>query len=235
MLTKYVLRGVKAGFVGGIVYGAFVALVGNPLIRYAETFEEGGHAGEPVVAGPVTNTVSVVGGVLFGILLGAVVFGAIYYFLEPALPGTGGTKSFLLAGAAFITVSGAPWLVLPPQPAGVDQALPTGVRITWYVIMMVIGAVACGLALAVYNRLRPRIGRPGATVSALVPFVLVFAVALVAPENSVSGPVPDGLAEVFRGVTAVGQLGLWLVLASTHVWLLQRDRDGGVLGGSPSP
>lgn len=230
MLTAYVLRGVKAGIAAGVAFGAFVALVGNPLVGYAETFETGSHGGGPAVSGFVTTVVSVVGGALWGLLLGAVVFGLVFYFLEPAIPGTSRTKSYLLAAAGFVTVSGAPWLILPPQPPGVEQALPTGTRITWYLIMMVAGAVACGLAGAVFNRLRRRFGRPPAVVGAVVPFALVAAVAALAPANPVSGPITDGFADVFRAVTVVGQLGLWLVLATVHAWLLDRERDGATVG-----
>lgn len=225
MLTKYVRRGMKAGGAGGLAFGAFVAFVGNPLIEYAETFETGGHGGGPVVSGAITNTVSIVGGLLLGMLAGAVVFGVLFYFLEPAIPGRRETKSYLLGAAGFVTVSGAPWVVLPPQPPGVEQGLPTGVRITWYLVLMVAGAVACGLAGYVFNRLRSRMSHPLAVTGALVPFVLVFAVASVSPANPVVGPIPDQLAAVFRTVTAVGQIGFWFVMASAHAWLLHREQD----------
>lgn len=226
MLTNYVLRGMKAGVVAGVAFGLFVALVGNPLIGYAETFEESGHGGGPVVTGAVTTLVSIGGGVLLGILIGAVFLGAVFYFLEPAIPGEGGTKSYLMAAAGFVTVSGAPWLVLPPQPPGVEQSLPVETRLPLYMGMMVAGAVACGLSGYAFNRLRVRSGRPAAFVGALVPLGLLLVVATVAPANAVSGPIPGDLAAVFRTITGTGQVGLWFVLASVHAWLLGRKRDG---------
>lgn len=226
MLTQYVLRGVKAGTAAGLAFGTFVAVVGNPLVRYAETFEAGGHGGYPVASEVTTGIVSVVGGVLLGILLGAVVFGLVFYFIEPAIPGRGRTKRFLLAAAGFITVSGAPWLVLPPQPPGVTQSLSTEIRITWYLIMMVAGAISCGFSGTVFNRLRPRYGRSLAVLGASIPFVLVATVAVVSPENPVSGSIPGGLVDMFRAVTVAGQVGLWFVLAGVHAWLHQREQDG---------
>lgn len=234
MFTRYVLRGMVAGTIAGVAFGLFVALVGNPLIAYAETFESGSHGGGPVVSGAVTTAVGALGGVLFGMLLGAVVFGVVFYFFEPAIPGRGATKSYLLAAAGFLTVSGAPWLVLPPQPPGVEQTLPTGVRVTWYLAMMVVTAVACGLSGYAVNRLRPTHSREIATVGALVPLGLVLVAAALAPANPVAGPIPDGLASVFRTITGVGQVGLWLVMASAHAWLLQRDRDDGSVGNHGS-
>lgn len=224
MLTDYLTRGLKAGTVAGIVFGLFVALVGNPLIGYAETFEHG-HGGGPVVPGGVTTAVSIVGGVLLGVLVGVVVFGVAFYFLEPAIPGAGGTKSYLLAAAGFLTVSGAPWLVVPPQPPGVEQALPTDVRLLWYLLMMVAGALTCGLSGYAYTRLRAGSGRGVAAIGAIAVVGLLPVVAALAPANAVSGPIPTDLAAVFRTVTAVGQLGLWFVLASVHAWLQHRDRS----------
>lgn len=224
MFTKYVLRGMKAGGVAGIAFGLFVALIGNPLIRYGETFEESHHGGGPVVSGDVTTVVSIVGGVLLGILLGAVFLGVAFYFLEPAIPGEGGTKSYLLAAAGFVTVSGAPWLVLPPQPPGIEQTLAIGTRLMVYAGMMLAGAIACGLSGYVFNRLHTQYGRIIAFIGALAPLGLLFVVAAISPSNSVSGPIPDQIAAIFRVVMAMGQVSLWLVLASVHAWLLERER-----------
>lgn len=223
MLVDYVTRGLKAGVVAGIAFGAFVALVATPLIRYAETFEHG-HGAGPVVSGTVTTTVSVAGGVLLGILFGGVVLGAAFYFLEPLIPGAAGTKSYVLAAAGFMTVSGAPWLLFPPQPPGVEQALSTDVRLTWYLVMMLVGGLGCGLSGYVYTRLRTSSGRPTAFIGALATFALVPLVAAFGPTNPVSGPIPVELATAFRTVTVAGQVGLWFVLASVHAWLLRRDR-----------
>lgn len=222
MLYDYLKRGLTAGAVGGLAYGLFVAFVGNRLVVLAETFEEG-HAEAHAAAPVATDLLSVGGGVVFGLLLGTAVFGAAYYFLEPALPGAGDTKSYVLAGAGFLTVSGSPWVLLAPQPPGVSHALPTDTRLLWYGVMMVVGAVASGLAVAAYGRLARDLPTPLAALGALATLALIPAVALVAPANSVSGPAPAALVSAFRAVVAAGQLGLWLVMASTHAWLVRRD------------
>jgi predicted cobalt transporter CbtA len=223
MLTNYVMRGLKAGVVGGIAFGLFMALVGNPLIAYAETFEQVGHHHHsgPVVSGAVTTIVSILGGALVGILFGTVVFGAVFYFLEPAIPGVAGTKSYVLGAAGFVTVSGAPWLVLPPQPPGVEQALAVDTRLAWYLGMMLVGVLACAGAGYVYTRLHPQYGRAAGFVGGVCALALLPIVATIAPSNAVSGPVPAGLAYVFRTTVALGQIGLWFVLASVHAWLGQ--------------
>lgn len=226
MIDEYLKRGLKAGAVGGLVYGLFVAFVGNSLITFAETFEKG-HGEAPAVSAAVTKVVSVGGGVVFGLLLGTVVFGLAYYFLEPAIPGAADTKSYVLAAVGFLTVSGAPWVLLPPQPPGVSQTLPTETRLLWYGIMMGTGAVASGSAIYAYRRISQTLPKSVAAVGALATLSLIPIVALLAPANSVAGPIPEGLASAFRAVTAAGQVGLWITMASTHAWLTRRSDSAG--------
>ncbi len=220
MFKRAVLRGVTAGAGAGLAYGLYVAVVATPLIGYAETYESGG---EPAAVSDLVATLgSVLGGVLYGILLGTVAFGVAFYLLEPALPGTDRTKRYLVAAAGFLIVSGVPWLVLPPVPPGVDQSLPTTVRLVWYAGSMAIGALACGLAVRAYTRLEPAYGRGAALLGAGVGLVPVAVLLLMAPPNRTTGPVPDVVATVFAVSTAVGQIGLWALLAIAHVWLTRR-------------
>jgi hypothetical protein len=223
MFRSYVERGLAAGAVGGVAFGLFVAVLGTPLVEYAETVGHaagtGDHGGESAVSETVTGLAGVGGGVLWGLLLGAVVFGAVYYLLEPAIPGAGATKRYVLAAAGFVTVSGAPWLALPPQPAGVDAALPADVRILWYGGMAVAGAAVCCVAGQTYTRLTARgVGRPATCLAALVPFAALAVPAAAAPATT-TGAVPAGMTAVYQGVVVFGQVTLWFVLASVHAWL----------------
>ncbi|MFD1598064.1 CbtA family protein [Halobellus rarus] len=187
---------------------------------------DGGHHGgagdgphESVVSSTVTNGVSVLSGVLWGILLGGVVFGFAFYLLEPAIPGTEGTKSYLLAAAGFVTVSGAPWLVLPPRPPGVSQSLPTETRTLLYGGMMAVGALACLLSGYAYQRLRERRGRGAAVLAAALPFGLLAVPTAFAPANSVESALPPDLATGLVGMTVFGQALLWVLLAGAHARL----------------
>ncbi|MEF8862513.1 MAG: CbtA family protein [Haloarculaceae archaeon] len=247
MLAAYVKRGVKAGVVAGLVFGLLVALVANPLVAFADELAHGNHpaatedhdhaAGELSEAGTnsahhesavsmtVTNGVSILSGILWGVLLGGVVFGVAYYFIEPAIPGTGGVKSYLLAVAGFITVSGAPWLVLPPQPPGVEQAVPTETRIVLYGGMMLAGALVCLLSGVIYGRLRTARGRAIAAVVAVLPFGLLVVPVVPAPVNSVESTLPPELATGLTGMIVFGQALLWLLLAGTHARLRHRSTN----------
>jgi predicted cobalt transporter CbtA len=247
MLAAYLKRGVKAGVVAGLVFGLLIAFVANPLVAFADELGHGSHAigdnhehatGEhhegsggaqpdSTVSMTVTNGASIVSGVLWGILLGGVVFGIAYYFLEPVIPGTGGTQSYLLAVAGFITVSGAPWLVLSPQRLGAEQALPAELRSMLYGGMMVAGAFVCLLAGFVYDRLRDTHGRTTATIVAMLSLGLLAIPAALSPVNAVESSLPSELASGLTGTIVFGQALLWLLLAGTHARLRRRSMDTG--------
>ncbi|MFC7075235.1 CbtA family protein [Haloarcula halophila] len=245
MFFAYLRRGVKAGVVAGLVFGLLVALVANPLVAFADELAHGGdqagehghehaaetegHAGgshhDSAVSMAMTNSVSVVSGVLWGVLLGVVVFGVAYYFLEPLLPGTGATKSVLLAAAGFLTVSGGPWLVLPPQPPGVEQSLPTDTRLLLYGGMMAATALVSLSAFVAYDRLRATRSRARSAVVAVVPYSLLAVPVALVPTNGVANTVPAEVATGLTGLIVFGQVLLWLTLAGTHAWLSGRSDD----------
>lgn len=231
MFAAYLTRGVKAGLVAGVVFGLFVALVANPLVVYADerSHAASGHGGgdgghvhegadthESTTSMIVTTAVSVVSSGLWAVLLGGVFFGIAFYFLEPVVPGTGATKSYVLGAAGFVTVSGAPWLVLPPVSPGTRQSIPAGTRLLLYGGMVVAGALVCLLAGGVYNRLRRSSGRVAAVGGGVLPFGLLAIPAVVAPTNAVQGSLTPTLRTGLVGLFVFGQVLLWLVLAATH-------------------
>jgi predicted cobalt transporter CbtA len=230
MLTTYLKRGVTAGLVAGLIFGLLVAFVANPLVGFADGFADHDHAGDDhghdgAVSAAVANGVSVVSGVLWGVFLGGVVFGVAYYFLEPAIPGTGGTKSYLLAIAGFVTVSGAPWLVLPPRPPGVEAALATETRLLLYGGMMVAGGLVSAASGVLYRRLRGSHSRVTVAVVALLPVSLLAIPAALAPVPPAESALPPELAAGLTGLVVFGQALLWLLLAGTHARLHGRSAD----------
>lgn len=231
MIRHYAERGLLAGAAGGLAFGLYVAVVGNPLVHAAETLAEGGHdhashahGGEAsVVSEATTNLVSVGGGVLWGLLLGAVVFGVVYYLFEPAIPGEGATKRYVLAAAGFLTVSGAPWLVVPPRPPGVESTVPVFDQQLLYGAMVLAGAVVCILAGLVYRRLTDAgVRRSFTVVGALSPLVLL-AIPPMLVSVPTTGSVPEAVLRAYRGSVVFGQTLLWFVLASAHMWLGEPD------------
>lgn len=219
MLSSYLKRGLAAGAVGGLIYGLFVALIGNNLIRYAETFEHGHEEALTAVIAP--QAMSVMAGVVWGLLLGVIVFGLLYYFLEPVIPGDEETSILLLGGAGYLTLSIGPWLVLPPQPPGLEQALDTQTRIWLYVGMMVASVLACGFATALYHQLR-EYGQSVAAGGAVISFALLAIPVLFAPANPTTGPVPQRFIVTYQWVTVFGQFTLWLVMSTGYVLIRRR-------------
>lgn len=228
-------RGAAGGLGGGAAYGLYVALVGNPLTHHVEaaTHHAGEHGAEhggeeaSLVGETLVNVVSVLGSVALGLVLGLVVFGVVAYFLEPALPAR--AESSLLGLGGFLTVSGVPWLVVPPAAPGVESSMATRPAISLYIAMMAIGGLACLSALAAYSRTADR-GSVPATAAALALFAAIVGVAvLLAPSVSHHGEVPADLQAAYTGVIVVGQLGLWGVTAAAHDVLGgARRRTGGV-------
>lgn len=226
MLSSYIKRGAVAGTIGGLGYGLFVTFVTRPLVRFTESFEVGGSA----YAGPALTTTaltSIGASVLWGLLIGTVTFGVVYYFFEPALPGARDTQSYVLSAIGFITISGAPWLLFPPQPPGVEQTVPTQTRLVWYGIMMASGGFVSGAAVYSYTHLSSSFTHVTAGFVSLTLFLTLLVPLAAAPTNIIRSSLPMSLLQTFRWITATGQVWLWLLLASAHAWLERRALNKG--------
>lgn len=228
MITDSFKRGIAAGIVAGLAYGLFLALVGNPLVEYLEHAGHGhGHEhgpGPAAVSELTAAVVSVGSGVLWGILLGAA-FGVAYYLFEPSLPGAGTTKAYVLAGAGFLTVSGVPWLALPPVAPGAEQALATDVRLVVYGAMMAFGATICVLSVGLYRYVRHEHDAftGHAAGIAAMPFALCAIPILLVPVTVSGGS--GGLATAFQWLVVLGQVALWTIIAAVYGGL-DRRADG---------
>lgn len=223
MLPEYLQRGVAAGAVGGVAYGLYMAAVANPFVASLEEAAHQGHehGQEHAVAELTTVGASIGSGVLWGILLGGV-FGLAYYVFEPALPGRGAGKALVLAGAGFLSVSGVPWLVLPPATPDVEYALGTEVRIALYAGLMIVGAAVATASILGYKRIRPR-GRTLAVAVAALPLATVAVALPIGAPTVVSGSTLQApIAVAFRGVVVLSSAGLWAIIAGSYHWLQTR-------------
>lgn len=238
MLVGYLVRGVKAGLVAGVVFGLFVALVANPLVGFADervhadgVHDDHQHAAkgaetDGALSSVVTDALGVVSGVLWGVFLGAAGFGAAFYFLEPIVPGDGAAGSYVFGAAGFLTVSVAPWLVLPPAVPGVERALDPNAATAVFLGATLAGGTASVLGMSAYTRIRPDHGRLVGGVASVAPWAaLVVAAVGLAGVPTVATPtgVPADLAAGLTGVVVFGQALLWLVLAAAHARLRQRS------------
>lgn len=221
MFYGYLRRGALAGLVGGVSFGVYTAFVVQPLIT---TVESGGHdhAGAAIegveLTAATTTLTSVAASVALGLLFGILVFGVVYFLLEPTVPGRDGVKSYVLGGAGFLSVSGAPWLILPPLPPGVERAVPADLSLLLYVAMVLVGAATAGVAVFAWKRVDGPAQFP-VIVAAFVPLV---ALSIVASPVPTTGSTPPTLAAAFRAVVVTGQLVLWGLIAGTHAMLSER-------------
>ncbi len=221
-------RGVAAGTIVGLLYGLFTALVAHPLTAsLAELAHHGAHgeagAHSHAVSKTTTALVSVGSGVLWGIFLGAV-FGLLYYFLEPAIPGTAAVRPYVLAGAGFLTVSVSPWLVLPPVAPGMEHQLATSTRLWLYAGMMLGGAALSVLAVSLYRRSDAGWKRGAALGFAPIAAAIVF-VPLLTPTTVAAGELSTELVVAYRSLVVFGQAGLWVGLATGFRWLGSHSTD----------
>lgn len=225
------MRGVKAGLIAGVVFGLFMAIVANPLIAYADEMNhnniEGEHSHEGEDHGSAENTnsiltnkiISILSAGLWGILLGGGIFGITYYLIEPIIPGTGTMKSYLLGIGGFITISGAPWITLPPTSPGIQQSLPSDTRTLIYAGMIIFGAVICLLSGIIYTHFKPSMGQPLATIIGVLPFGLLLIPPVLVPKNTIRSTLPEDLRVGMIGIVVFSQLMLWTILTISHAWI----------------
>jgi len=224
-IVNYLERGVVAGVAGGLVFGLYTVAVANPLIEHIERLahrgHDHGHGHEHTVSELTTTVVSVGSAVLWGIFLGAL-FGLAFYFLEPSLPGTGVLRTLVLGGAGFLTVSAAPWLVLPPAAPGAEESLGVTPRLLLYGGMMIVGAVVATASIVGYKRTKHR-GKIAGFLVAAAPVAALVGVAVTAAPTIVTHPGISGdLVTAFRGVIALSTAGLWAVISGSYHLLHSR-------------
>lgn len=226
MIHEYLQRGVAAGLVAGLAYGLYMVFVANPLSGYVDGAghdhgHDGAHAHEhagDIVSEATAAVVSAGSGVLWAIFLGGV-FAVALYVLEPALPGRGDAKAYVLAGAGFFSVSATPWLVLPPAAPGAEHLYGIDARLAMYLGLVVVGIGLSAAAIGAYKRFaRTHVG-----LGILAGAVPVLAAAVVLPTSTptiVTHPtLPGDLVAAYRGLAVLSQAALWLLLAGTFTRL----------------
>jgi len=234
MIADYLRRGVAAGGVAGIAYGLYMALVGNPLSTYVEHAGHGHtHAGGGLVSETTTAVVSAGSGLLWAVLLGGV-FAVALYLLEPALPGSAEVRSYVLAGAGFLTVSGVPWLALPPAAPGAVHQYPIGVRMQAYVGLVVLGAITAAASVLAYKRGARRHAGLGVVAGAVPILVVAAALTAAAPTVTTYPDHPATLVAAYQGLAVLTQAGLWLLVAGAFNALRRRGSGRGREESTPT-
>lgn len=208
MVSRYLRRGVAAGTVAGTIMAGYLSLMFWLPIHHAET---GRHHHSAETAFTLSTMIDIGSSVLWGVLLG-LIFALVYFIFEHSLPGSARVKPYTLALAGFVTVSGGPWLLLPPTPETVVQPLGATTRILLYLGGMAGGAVATSGSFYLYRRISAgSIGRQ--LLVSLTPIWLLITTSIALHLIILPVSIPAESASVIV-VVATGQLLLWLVIAT---------------------
>jgi len=230
MVFEYLKRGLIAGTLAGVVYGLFMAFVGNPMTQFLHDWghdhahgHDHGHSHESAhaVAESTTALISIGSGLLWAIFLGGLFAVALFVF-EPALPGTNTAKAGLLAGVGFFSISVTPWLVVPPAAPGAENLYGINIRLAIYGALVGVGLVASAVSITVYKRTVEN-GRLLAGVAAGLPlFGLVVLVSVVTPTVVSHPELPADLVGAYQAMVVLSQAAIWAIIATTYNWLTRR-------------
>lgn len=243
MIYDYLQRGVLAGVVAGLAYGVYMAVVANPLSEYIhDSQQQHGHGHDhshvhessQTVSEATTAIVSAGSGVLWAIFLGGLFALALYLF-EPALPGSDAVKSYILAGAGYLTVSVTPWLALPPAAPGAEQLYGIETRLAIYVGLVALGALVSAAAISGYTQIAPRHRALGVLAGAIPIVSIVIVVPLVSPSIVTHPDLPVALYSTYQALAALSQAAIWLLLAATFNGLRRRARPAAETDDSSEP
>jgi cobalt transporter subunit CbtA len=216
MMTLVLLSGVASG----LILFAVQHLTIVPLIQKAEVYEKAGEDAEIAAGGhhhdegwqPADGwertLFTALSTALTGIGFAAMLFGVVFLAGKPL-----DAKRGLLWGfAAFVCVSVAPAIGLPPQPPGVAVA-DLYARQTWWVGTVVATAVALWLF---FGKRIPKLVRPLGILVLIIPHLIG------APKANGQNVVPADIIHRF-GILSVATTGMfWLLLGLLGGLLYQK-------------
>jgi cobalt transporter subunit CbtA len=211
-LRRIVWLALIAGAVAGLVTTAAQLFTTVPLILAAETYEhagatdpgaQSGHAEHP---GAITRSA---GTLIFNLLAG-LGFGLILSALLSSQKNAGVRQGLLLGGAAFLAVTLAPALGLPPELPGTASAALTQ-RQFWWIGTAVASAI--GLALIALGK------GAGSKLAGLALLLLPHFIGAPHVESVSAGGPPAALQHRFIAASLATTALFWLVLGAALGWL----------------
>lgn len=238
MLTArtFLVRGLLAGLVAGIVTFGVAYVIGEPSVASAIAIEEAGSAAEAMTTdhhdeasateehshgeeaevsrenqatwGLLTATV------LFGTALGGIVGVAAAFACGRLGRLSPRASTAVVAVIGFVSVYLVPYLKYPPNPPAVGNPDTIGDRTAWYFAMLAVSVVAAVLAIVLTRRLALGLGTWNAGLLAGVGYLLVVLVTawLLPVNNEVPDTFPAALLWEFRIASLTVQATLWAVI-----------------------
>jgi predicted cobalt transporter CbtA len=222
----FLVRGLLAGLLAGIVGFGVAYVLGEPSINAAIAIEESGHGGaEETVARSLQSTLGLLTGTaVAGITLGGLV--GVLSALALGRLGRLGVRgvSLSIATMGFISISLMPFIAYPPNPPAVGHSETIGTRTALYFIMAAISIIAAVTAVLVGRKLVARWGGWYATLSAVLGYLIVTltAIVLLPSYSEVPADFPATVLYDFRMASLVTQLALWATLGIILGELLHR-------------
>jgi predicted cobalt transporter CbtA len=236
MLTArtFLVRGLLAGLVAGVVTFGLAYVIGEPSINAAIAIEEAGGAvidehthdaaaetgehshGEEAEVSRATQstwglaTATIVIGVALGGIAGlgsAFACGRLGRLSPRA-------STAVVAAIGFASIYLVPYLKYPPNPPAVGNPDTIGQRTAWYFSMLAVSVAAAVLGVVLARRLGSRLGGwNGGLVAAAGYLVVVLGTAWLLPViDEVPQTLPADLLWEFRIASLGVQFALWLVL-----------------------
>ena len=229
-MKRLLVTSVIVGIIAGLIVGGFYNLFQVPVMERAIALEEeraasvtsgtdnSGEGGAAVSLG-VQRIGMVFGTAILGAILG-LFFSVGFILLHRAAPGWPVVWVALTVGAlGFWSLSLFPFINYPLNPPGGGDDASLLARQFGQTLMMLLSAVAVGVALDAFRRVNQNFAEFAARriwyggvlgVYAILALVMSFAF----PGNPDPGPVPIDLLGLFRALTMAGQFLMWALMAA---------------------
>ena len=258
-VSSFLVRGLLAGLVSGVLAFGVAYVVGEPSVRAAIALEfadgehshgsehGGAHSHDDAAAGhgsggaEVPRSLQETAGLLTATVATGATLGGLLGVLSALALGRFGRLSIrastlLVTAVGFVSLYVVPFAAYPPNPPAVGQAATIGLRTTLYFLLIAISVIAAVTAVLVGRHLAARWGAWYAGLAAAAGYLLTISVAVVLLPGY--DEIPDGfpaaLLYEFRIASFVIQLSLWTALGVTLAELSHRAvRRSGVAPASP--
>lgn len=242
MMGHYLLRGMIAGLIAGILAFGIARVWGEPPVEAAIAIEEAASAAEEAHdhdhgdegaaghshgedAGFSRQTQAGI-----GLLTGMAVFGAglggLFALVFALVEGrfsrlrAQGT-AMVMAGLGYVSVVLVPFLKYPANPPAVGDGDTIGLRTQLYFTMMALSVLAMAISVAVARGTGER-WRGGIAGGALYLVLVTIAGHVLPTINEVPGSFPGDLLWQFRTISLLVEAALWTALGLIFGLLVQR-------------
>lgn len=235
MVGKFLVRGMLAGIVAGLLTFGFARWYGEPQVEQVISLEQhaAAHGAEHEHAHEEEERVSRPTQAGIGLFTGVVVFGAavgglfaLVFAYAYGRVGKLGARalSAWLALAAFITLAIVPMLKYPANPPSVGMAETIGYRTGLFFLLIAISITTTVFALKMRGALVARLGSWNASIGAIGIYLAIMVVILdvLPPLNEVATGFPAVLMWQFRLAALGMQFFLWTSIGLLFGWLVER-------------